>query len=65
MLAWRAEPRLGLVFGIGVGVIAATLIAEHIVLARRGRAGLDMAFFTLNGVISCILGIAGVADVLL
>lgn len=65
VLAWRAEPRLGLVFGIGVGVIAATLIAEHIVLARRGRAGLDMAFFTLNGVISCILGIAGVADVLL
>jgi hypothetical protein len=34
------------------------------VLVRRGLAGLDMAFFTLNGVVSCVLGASGVIDLL-
>ena len=63
--AWLAEPRLGWLFGAGVIVVGAVLVAEHLVLARRGKAGLDMAFFTLNGVVSCVLGLAGVADILL
>jgi hypothetical protein len=37
-------------------------VAEHIILIRRGRAGLDMAFFTVNGVVSCVLGLAGCVD---
>lgn len=62
--AWWTEPRLGVVFAAGVGATGVLLIAEHVVLARRGKAGLDMAFFTLNGVISVVLGLAGIADVL-
>lgn len=64
VLAWSREPRFGVVFGVGVGVGAALLVAEHIVLARRGKAGLHVAFFTINGFVSCALGLAGCADTL-
>ncbi len=64
VLAWRAEPRFEVVFGVGVGMVVALLAAEHVVLARRGKAGLDMAFFTINGVVSCALGVAGCIDTL-
>lgn len=64
VMAWRAEPAFGGVFGAGVALVAAVLAYEHVVLAKRGRAGIPMAFFTLNGVVSCVLGVAGVVDVL-
>ncbi len=62
--AWVAEPRFGPIFGAGVGVVAVAIALEHAVLARRGREGIPMAFFTLNGVVSLVLGAAGIADVL-
>jgi 4-hydroxybenzoate polyprenyltransferase len=65
LLAWRGEPRFGPIFGVAVGLVAALLMLEHVVLARRGKAGLDMAFFTLNGIVSCVLGAMGCADLLL
>jgi 4-hydroxybenzoate polyprenyltransferase len=64
VLAWRADPRLGSIFGAGVAIVGLVLLAEHVVLARRREAGLDMAFFTLNGAVSCVLGLAGVIDLL-
>lgn len=64
VLAWRSDPRLGALFAIAVGTTLALLVAEHVVLVRKGLAGLDLAFFTLNGVVSCLLGAAGIADVL-
>ncbi len=64
VLAWQADQRFGWVFGAGVGLALGLLAVEHIVLARRGQAGLDMAFFTLNGIVSCVLGVAGVIDLL-
>lgn len=62
--AWYVEPRLGVVFGVAVAGVAALLAYEHVVLARRGVAGLPIAFFTVNGVVSVLLGAAGVVDVL-
>ncbi len=62
VFAWRADPRLGVLFGAGVLIVGGLLVAEHVVLARRGRAGLQMAFFTLNGVVSCTLGVLGCVD---
>lgn len=64
VLAWRMDPRLGWLFGAAVATVAALLVIEHVILARRGEAGLDMAFFTVNGVVSCVVGAAGVADLL-
>ena len=40
------------------------LAPAMLVLARRGKAGLDMAFFTLNGIVSRVLGAAGGVDLL-
>ncbi|MFG0306248.1 MAG: 4-hydroxybenzoate octaprenyltransferase [Phycisphaerales bacterium JB040] len=61
-LAWLAEPRFGWAFLGGSAIVGALLAWEHALLARRGRAGIPMAFFTLNGVVSVVLGLAGAAD---
>ena len=63
-LAWRSHPDLGALFAGAVVVVAGVLVCEHLVLARRGREGIPMAFFTLNGVVSVALGLAGVAELL-
>lgn len=65
-LAWHTEPRLTYVFLFGgLAPVAGLLVAEHAVLAKQGKAGLDMAFFTLNGIASVLLGLAGLADIAL
>ena len=64
VLAWRSDDRLGLLTGGAVIFVGGLLIAEHVVLARRGQSGLDLAFFTLNGIVSCVLGLAGSIDTL-
>lgn len=51
--AWLA-PSTGWLTWIGVIAVGGLLLAEHCVLARRGLAGLPMAFFTLNGIASCV-----------
>lgn len=63
--AWQSDGRLGVVFGAGVVLTGLLLVIEHLVLARRGKAGIDMAFFTLNGIVSCILGTLGVVDLVI
>lgn len=63
--AARAEPRFGSLFAVGVLAVVGLLVGEHAVLARRGERGLDMAFFTLNGILSCVLGLCGVLDLLI
>jgi 4-hydroxybenzoate polyprenyltransferase len=65
LLAARADPRFGPVFLSATALVAALLMTEHAILARRGKAGLDMAFFTINGVVSCLLGTAGILDLTL
>jgi len=59
------EPMFGVVFGIGVASAIVLLVYEHVVLTKRGAAGIPMAFFTLNGMVSVLLGVTGVVDVLL
>lgn len=70
VLGQQAGTVLGGLFGIGVGIVGVLLIIEHAVVAHgwkggKGEAALNMAFFTVNGVVSCILGVLGVADVLM
>lgn len=77
VMAWRSEPRFGTLFLIALGAVAGLLIVEHVVvssLARKSLAtnpdgsdnpppALNMAFFTLNGVVSCVVGALGVLEV--
>jgi len=60
--AWRSDARFGVIFGAACVMVFGLLVAEHTILAKRGRAGLNMAFFTVNGVVSCVVGAAGVWD---
>ncbi|GMV24910.1 MAG: 4-hydroxybenzoate octaprenyltransferase [Phycisphaerae bacterium] len=62
VMAWMNDGRLGWLFGGAVIVVGLLLIVEHAVLAVRGKAGLEMAFFTINGIVSCVLGAAGCID---
>ena len=65
IFAWRSDARLGPLTAGALALVGTLLIAEHVVLARRGQAGLGLAFFTLNGIVSCVLGLAGSIDTLL
>jgi 4-hydroxybenzoate polyprenyltransferase len=62
--AWR-EPGAGALTWIAVALVAGLLVGEHVVLAKRGLAGLPMAFFTLNGLASCTFGALASLDALL
>lgn len=63
LAAGRADERLGPLFLFATLAVGVLLVAEHVVLSRRGREGLHMAFFTINGIVSCLLGIVGCTDV--
>lgn len=60
--AGMSSPALGGGFKVGVVVVGLLLIVEHQAAARGKFA---MSFFTINGVISVLLGGLGIADILL
>ncbi len=64
VLAWRLEDRFGIIFAGAIGLVGVILVYEHLILAKRGKLGIPMAFFTLNGIVSIVLGIVGVIDLL-
>ena len=65
LLLWYVSPQLHWAFAGGVIIAAILLIYEHSLVKPHDLSKLNMAFFTLNGVISAILGISGIVDVLL
>lgn len=56
---------LGWVYFAAVGATAAILVLEHLLVRPNDLSRLNVAFFTLNGIISLMLGAAGIVDVLL
>ncbi len=56
------SPRLGLLFGIGIGIATLLLIVEHAIVKPTDLSKVNLAFFTINGVISLLLGALGVID---
>jgi 4-hydroxybenzoate polyprenyltransferase len=56
---------LGVFFAIGVALTIALLVVEHTIVWTSKTNHIDMAFFTINGIISVILGGLGVVDVLM
>jgi 4-hydroxybenzoate polyprenyltransferase len=59
------DDRFGVVFFIGCVIVVMLLIYEQLTVSRRGTTKIALAFFTLNGVISCLLGVLGVIDLTL
>ena len=64
-LAWWLSPTLSIAFALAAAITIALLITEHAVLAIRRERGLQLAFFTLNGLVAIALGVAGITDILL
>lgn len=58
------SPQLGMLFGIGIGLASALMIVEHAIVRPDDLSKVNLAFFTINGVISVVLGVLGVVDVL-
>jgi len=58
------SPVLHTRFHIGIGIVVALLILEHALVWKSNTHHIDMAFFTLNGIISVALGALGIWDVL-
>jgi 4-hydroxybenzoate polyprenyltransferase len=63
-LTGLGDSRFGMVMVGAWVIVAALLIVEHVVLTRRGLAGLPMVFFTINGIVSLVIGTLGVLDLL-
>lgn len=56
---------LGSIFYGGLAVIAAILFYEHWLVAKRGLSHINIAFFTLNGVVSILFFCFTMADILI
>jgi 4-hydroxybenzoate polyprenyltransferase len=59
-----STPMLGMLYFVGVGIAAALLISEHLLVKPTDLSKVNLAFFTLNGIISLLLGTLGIVDVL-
>ncbi|MEM9021041.1 MAG: UbiA-like polyprenyltransferase [Planctomycetota bacterium] len=57
--------QLGVVFAAGVALTIGLLLLEHALVWGSRTHQLNTAFFTVNGVISLLLGAGGLADILL
>jgi 4-hydroxybenzoate polyprenyltransferase len=58
-------PELSTLYWIGVAAAVGLLVIEHSLVKPNDLSKVGLAFFTINGVISLLLGSLGVADVLL
>ena len=58
-----AHPPLGTLYFIGVGIAGVLLVVEHILVKANDLSKAGLAFFTVNGIISVVVGALGIADV--
>lgn len=61
-LGLHAE-QLETLYFLGVGIAAALLVVEHSLVSPRDLSKVGIAFFTVNGIISLVLGTLGIVDV--
>jgi 4-hydroxybenzoate polyprenyltransferase len=64
ILLWAFTPELGFLFSVGIWLAAGLLVVEHLLVKADDLSRLTLAFFTLNGVISLLLGGLGMLDLL-
>ena len=58
------ETKFGWLFLCAIFLIAGLLIYEHLTVKKWGTTKIALTFFTLNGVVSLVLGVAGIIDLL-
>jgi 4-hydroxybenzoate polyprenyltransferase len=57
------SPPLGAIYFTGVAIAIALLIVEHSLVKGNDLSKVGLAFFTVNGIISIVIGAMGIADV--
>jgi 4-hydroxybenzoate polyprenyltransferase len=63
MLMWLAG--VGWLYGLGVVAVASLLVVENALVRADDLSRVNLAFFTINGLVSLVLGLLTIADVLL
>jgi 4-hydroxybenzoate polyprenyltransferase len=58
-------PELAMLYWIGVAIAVGLLVVEHSLVKADDLSKVSLAFFTVNGVISLLIGCLGVTDVLM
>jgi len=61
---FSATPPLGPLYFTGVGIAIVLMAVEHSIVKADDLSKVNVAFFTVNGVISVVLGALGIADIL-
>ena len=64
IVLWRVGG-LGILYLCGVGAVAILLLVENCLVHPNDFSKVKLAFFTMNGLVSLLLGVAAVADVLI
>jgi 4-hydroxybenzoate polyprenyltransferase len=59
------SPALSSLYFVGVAFAAALLVVEHALVSPSDLSKVGLAFFTINGVISLLLGVLGILDIYL
>ncbi len=62
-VGWTAG--LGGLYYAGVTLVVILLIVEHALVSPHDLSRVNLAFFTVNGVVSVVLGVLGVLDIVL
>jgi 4-hydroxybenzoate polyprenyltransferase len=62
---YLVNPHVGGLYGVGLAAAVALLVYEHAIVTPQDLSRVDLAFFTLNGLVSLVLGAAIIADALL
>ena len=65
ILLGYTTPAFGILYFIGVGGAILLLIIEHSLVHEDDLSKVNLAFFTINGVISLLVCALGIADVFL
>jgi 4-hydroxybenzoate polyprenyltransferase len=65
MIGVSASLLLGTVYFIGVGLAGLLMVIEHSLVHPNDLSKVGLAFFTINGVISVLLGTLGIIDIFL
>jgi 4-hydroxybenzoate polyprenyltransferase len=60
-----STPEFGVIFSVGVSIAIALLAVEHTLVRGGDLSKLNVAFFTVNGIISVLVGVLGIVDVMM
>ncbi len=64
LVAVGVTARLSIIYAVGVMLVAALLVVENLLVRPGDYSRVNVAFFTLNGIVSVVLAAAAIVDVL-